>query len=109
MSSVHGCGTARLFNLRFGAVAAFINFAATNAYQARQAFADAAAKSLVLDSIRVVKSPICRPDSDCWDVELVMFDDEDERHPNRVYRYTVDVSEVIPVTVGTVRTWAARA
>ncbi len=54
-----------------------LNFAATNAYQARVAFAHAAAKSLVLDSIKVVKSPICRPDSDCWDVEISMFDDDD--------------------------------
>jgi cyanobactin maturation PatA/PatG family protease len=85
-----------------------INYAATNAYQARDALADAAAKSLVLDSIRVVKSPICRPDSDCWDVELIMFDDDDERKPNRVYRFTVDVADVVPVTVGSVRSWAAR-
>jgi cyanobactin maturation PatA/PatG family protease len=86
-----------------------INYAATNAFQARQAFADAVGRSLALDSIKVIKSPICRPDSDCWDVELVMFDDEDERRPNRIYRFTVDVSETIPVTIGTVRTWASRA
>jgi cyanobactin maturation PatA/PatG family protease len=86
-----------------------LNFAATNAYQARVAFAHAAAKSLVLDSMKVVKSPFCRPDSDCWDVEMSMFDDEDERRPNQVYRFTVDVSEIIPVTVGTVRMWARRA
>jgi cyanobactin maturation PatA/PatG family protease len=86
-----------------------MNYAATNAYQARQAFADSAAHNLELDSIRVVKSPICRPDSDCWDVQLVMFDPDNERRANRVYRFTVDVSEVLPVTVGTVRTWAARA
>ena len=52
-----------------------LNYGATNAYQAGVAFADAAAKSLVLSSIDVVKSPICRPDSDCWDVMLTMFDD----------------------------------
>jgi cyanobactin maturation PatA/PatG family protease len=86
-----------------------INHSATNAYQPRGAFVDAAARSLVLDTIRVVKSRICRPDSDCWDVELVMFDDDDERKPNWVYRFTVDVAEVIPVTVGPVRSWAARA
>lgn len=57
----------------------------------------------------MVKSPICRPDSDCWDVELQMFDPENERRANRVYRYTVNVSEVLPVTVGTVRTWAVRS
>jgi cyanobactin maturation PatA/PatG family protease len=86
-----------------------LNFAATNAYQAAHALADAANRSLVLDTISVVKSPVCRPDSDCWDVQLVMFDDEDERKPNRVYRFTVDVSEVIPVTVGHMRNWAQRA
>ncbi|MCP3399168.1 PatA/PatG family cyanobactin maturation protease [Bradyrhizobium sp. CCGB20] len=85
-----------------------MNYAATNAYQARQAFAEAAARNYSLDSIEVVKSPICRPDSDCWDVKLQMFDPENERRAGRVYRYTVDVSEVLPVTVGPVRNWAVR-
>lgn len=85
-----------------------MNYAATNAYQARQAFAEAAARNYALDSISVVKSPICRPDSDCWDVKLQMFDPENERRAGRVYRYTVDVSEVLPVTVGPVRNWAVR-
>ena len=85
-----------------------INFAATNAYQARAAFADSTARRHALDSIKVVKSPICRPDSDCWDVQLQMFDPENERRAGRIYRYTVDVSEVLPVTVGPIRQWAAR-
>jgi cyanobactin maturation PatA/PatG family protease len=85
-----------------------INYAATNAYQARQVFAEAATRNYALDSIKVVKSPICRPDSDCWDVQLQMFDPENERRAGRVYRYTVDVSESLPVTVGPVRNWAVR-
>lgn len=85
-----------------------LNFAATNAYQTNVAFAEAAGRNLALDSITVAKSPICRPDSDCWDVQLLMFDPENERRASRVYRYTVDVSDVLPVTVGTVRTWAVR-
>lgn len=85
-----------------------MNFAATNAYQAQVAFAESAGRNLALDTIKVLKSPICRPDSDCWDVQLQMFDPENERRASRVYRYTVDVSEVLPVTVGTVRTWAVR-
>lgn len=85
-----------------------INFAATNAYQSRQAFSEATARHLVLDAITVTKSPICRPDSDCWDVELTMFDPENELRASRVYRYTVDVSEPLPVTVGPIRTWASR-
>lgn len=86
-----------------------INFAATNAYQTQVAFAESAGRNLALDTITVSKSPICRPDSDCWDVQLQMFDPENERRASRVYRYTVDVSEVLPVTVGTVRSWAVRA
>jgi cyanobactin maturation PatA/PatG family protease len=86
-----------------------INFAATNAYQARYVFADSTARRYALDSIKVVKSPICRPDSDCWDVQLYMFDPENERRAGRIYRFTVDVSEVLPVTVGPIRHWAARS
>jgi cyanobactin maturation PatA/PatG family protease len=86
-----------------------LNFAATNAYQTQVAFAESAGRNLALDTITVAKSPICRPDSDCWDVQLQMFDPENERRASRVYRYTVDVSEVLPVTVGTVRSWAVRA
>lgn len=85
-----------------------LNFAATNAYQTQTAFAESAGRKLALDTITVVKSPICRPDSDCWDVQLQMFDPENERRASRVYRYTVDVSEILPVTVGTVRSWAVR-
>lgn len=85
-----------------------LNFAATNAYQTNVAFADSAGRNLALDSITVAKSPICRPDSDCWDVQLLMFDPENERRASRVYRYTVDVSDVLPVTVGAVRSWAVR-
>jgi cyanobactin maturation PatA/PatG family protease len=86
-----------------------INFAATNAYQARVAFADSTTRGHDLDSIKVVQSPICRPGSDCWDVQLQMFDPENERRAGRIYRFTVDVSEVLPVTVGPIRQWAARS
>ena len=84
-----------------------INFAATNAYQAAIAFGDALSRKMELYAIQVKKSPICRPDSDCWDVHLQMFDPENDRRAGRVYRYTVDVSETLPVTVGPVRAWSA--
>ena len=35
-----------------------------------------------------------------------MFDAENERRAARVYRFTVDVSEVLPVTVGADRNWS---
>ena len=79
---------------------------ATNAFQASVAIAQATGDRRVLDSISVEKSPICRPDSDCYDVKLIFFDPENNQRSNRVFRFTVDVSDVIPVTIGTVRSWS---
>ena len=83
-----------------------LNFSATNAFQASVALARAAASRRVLDSISVEKSPICRPDSDCYDVKLSFFDPENNQRSNRVFRFTIDVSDVIPVTIGQVRSWS---
>ncbi|GLY30750.1 PatA/PatG family cyanobactin maturation protease [Kineosporia sp. NBRC 101731] len=82
-----------------------LNFAATNAFQAAQTFASALAMGQVLDSIAVEKSPFGRQDSDCWDVRLRFFDPENSRRAKRVFRFTIDVSDVQPVTLGEVRSW----
>ncbi len=77
------------------------NFAATNAYQAAQIFREAARAGLRLDKIGVKRSPICRRDSDCWDVALQFFNpDEVFKHARKVWEYTIDVSDVVPVQVG---------
>ena len=83
-----------------------LNFAATNAFQAATTFAQAVAEGMELDSITVDKSPFSRPDSDCWDVKLKFFDPENSRRAKRVYRFTIDVSDIIPVTLGDVRSWS---
>lgn len=83
-----------------------LNFAATNAFQAATTFAQAVAEGMELDSITVEKSPFCRPDGDCWDVKLKFFDPENSRRAKRVYRFTIDVSDTIPVTLGDVRSWS---
>ena len=85
-----------------------INYAATNAYQAASVFQDAIKEKLKLDKIDIERSTVCRPGSECWDVKLTFFDPV-QRHERarEVYRFTVDVSEVIPVTVGKVRNWSA--
>jgi hypothetical protein len=54
----------------------------------------------------VEKSPICRPDSDCYDVKLSFFDPENNQRSNQVFRFTIDVSDVIPVTIGEIRSWS---
>lgn len=83
-----------------------MNFAATNAFQVNQIYGSALSGGLKLDCICVEHSPVSRPNSDCWDVQLTFF------HPLRrleqakdIYRFTVDVSDVVPVTVGTIRHW----
>ena len=84
-----------------------LNFAATNAFQAAQTFSEAVGAGMELDSINVSKSPFCRMDSDCWDVQLKFFDPENSRRAKKVFRFTIDVSDLIPVTLGEVRSWSS--
>lgn len=86
-----------------------INYAATNALNVERVFESALREEMELDAIEVERSPICRPDSDCWDVKLTFFDPRHQfERARRVYRFTVDVSDVCPVTVGMVRSWSVR-
>ena len=90
-----------------------INYSATNAFQAGEAMLRAlhpkeivpGAGLYTLDAIAVSKSPFCRMDSDCWDVKLSFFDPENDRRARVVMRFTVDVSDELPVTLGPVRYW----
>lgn len=89
-----------------------MNFAATNAFQAITVFAenltpDDHGHSRQLAKIAVEKSPFCRLDSDCWDVKLAFFDPENDQRAWRIVRYTIDVSDVMPVTIGDPKAWAA--
>lgn len=83
-----------------------VNFAATNAFQAASTFAEAVALGMQLDNIEVEKSPFCRLDSDCWDVILVFSDPENNRRARKLFRFTIDVKDTIPVTLGEVRSWS---
>jgi hypothetical protein len=86
-----------------------INFAATNAFNIEAVFEHAQKENTALDTIEVERSPICRPESDCWDVKLMFFFPErPPLAPRRVYRFTVDVSDIVPVTVGEMRSWTVR-
>ncbi len=83
-----------------------LNFAATNAFQAASTFAEAIDSGMELDSIEVEKSPFCRLNSNCWDVKLKFFDSEDGKRSKRLYRFTIDVANIMPVTLGKVRSWS---
>ena len=84
-----------------------LNYAGTNAFQATHTFSDSAIRGYELDDIQVEKSPFGRMDSDCWDVLLKFFNPKNNQESKRVYRFTVDVSDTIPVSVGKVRSWSS--
>lgn len=84
-----------------------LNHAATNAFQAVQILSDALVKGYELDDIQVEKSSFGRMDSDSLDVILKFFNPKNNQESKRIYRYTVDVSEVIPITIGKVRSWSS--
>ncbi len=89
-----------------------LNYAVTNALQLQGAmhhllkekrFAD-----YDLDTFEVERSPICRPEADCWDVKLLFYNPKNLLTARRVIRFTVDVSDVIPVMVGERKEWFTR-
>jgi cyanobactin maturation PatA/PatG family protease len=98
-----------LRNLGLTAEERAVNYSATNAFQVEKVFESAIKESLALDTIAVERSPLCRPDSDCWDVKIHFFYPERQvQTVRKVFRFTVDVSDVVPVIVGPARSWFVR-
>ncbi|MEG3878704.1 S8 family serine peptidase [Microcoleus sp. herbarium7] len=86
-----------------------INYAATNAFNVERIFEAALREEMDLDAIEVKRSPICRSNSECWEVLLTFFNPKKVfEQARKVYRFTVDVSDVCPVMVGKVRSWFVR-
>lgn len=86
-----------------------LNYAGTDFIEAADILTEALGEGFQLDDIRVTKSSYCRPESDCWDIQLVFYFPKDIMGVSRrVYSYTVDVSDVIPVLVGFARTFDIR-
>ncbi len=86
-----------------------LNYAAANAFQAAGVCLEAVKQQMQLDTIEVEPSAICRPGSECWDVVATFFNPAKVlEQARRVYRFTVDVSDVVPVMAGEVRSWSVR-
>jgi subtilisin family serine protease len=86
-----------------------LNYAATNALNLGDVTAEAIRDEMELDAVHVERSPVCRPESDCWDVTLYFFyPGRQVQTVRRAYRFAVDVSDVVPVMVGPVRQWYVR-
>ncbi|MET1077240.1 MAG: hypothetical protein ABWY06_04380 [Pseudomonas sp.] len=85
-----------------------LNHAATNAFQAASVCQDALGRGMTLDTVDAKPSRIGRVDSDCWDVEMTFFDPANRlTRARHIYRFTIDVSQSIPVTIGTLQHWDA--
>jgi hypothetical protein len=54
---------------------------------------------LEIDRVDAVKSPVCRPGSDCHDVAVELFHPDEPGKARQVHRLCVDVSGVIPVVL----------
>lgn len=83
-----------------------LNFSVTNAFQAASSFAKAITTGMELDTIELDKSPFCRFNSDCWDIKLKFYDPDNGLRARKVYLFTVDVVDRIPVTLGQIRSWS---
>ena len=87
-----------------------VNFAGTTLFQLADTFRAKIEEELVLDRIEVSKSAVCPPGGDCWDVSMILFDPKHMLERAReLFRFTVDVSQVIPVRIGQVNSWATYA
>jgi len=86
-----------------------LNYAATNAFSIERVYEQAVRENLELDSIEVEESPYGPPGSSIWDVKLIFFfPDRPPQSVRRLYRFTVSVEDVVPTTIGPVRSWSIR-
>lgn len=99
-------------NLGISSVDRALNYAATDAFITQGIFMDVRTdprfRGYEFDDFNIARSPICRPDADCWDVELYFYDPSELRRARRVIRYTIDVSDAVPVMVGRRQDFTAR-
>lgn len=84
-----------------------LNYAATNAAQAGSVFTQAFKDGMQLASITATPSPIARPGTVTYDVNMTFFDPTSRfEKAKKVFRFMVDISHVMPVGVGQVRSWS---
>ncbi|MFI7102999.1 S8 family serine peptidase [Streptomyces sp. NPDC050161] len=92
-----------------------LNYAGTNAFQfgnqvkeglLSASYVPGSSMNLYsLDTVRVSKSPYCRIGSDCQDVVVTFLDPEDDRRAKVNYLFTIDVSDIPPVSLAPVHTF----
>lgn len=83
-----------------------LNAAATNAFNISDVIVQAGSEGLAFKDISVERSPLNRPGSEYYDVLLTFFEPGERlRVAPLVARFTVDVSDTVPVVVGEPVSW----
>lgn len=83
-----------------------LNYAVTNIYNVTKEINHELARGYVIKSVSARKSPVCRPDSDCQDAFITFFNPKRRlESASKVFRFTIDVSRVVPAVIGEPRTW----
>lgn len=89
-----------------------LNYVATNVHCVREILTDLVTteqEEVGLDTVEFTRSGLCRPDSECYDVCLQFFYPRRQvQTVRKVYRFTVDVSATVPVSIGRVESWFVR-
>ena len=71
--------------------------------------ASAADLGMEIETINVERNLFCPQGQDRWDIVLTFFKSmQSERSTRRAYRFTVDVSDVLPVLVAGPIVWSLR-
>ncbi len=85
-----------------------LNFASMSAGRVLEIVEGTGGLDLVLDDIEVSRSAACRAGSECYDVRVKLFVPSDVTSAIRVFQFTVDVSDAVPVSIGDVSAWSER-
>lgn len=82
-----------------------INYLVTNPTQLAWSAGIVIQTGFCFDSFSVHRSTLSRPYSDCWDIDLVFRDSNRPHRARLVHRHSVDVGDLLPVSIGSPRTW----
>lgn len=82
-----------------------VNYLVTNPAQLAWSAGVASQEAFAFDTLNVQRSTLNRPYSDCWDIDLIFKDPERPGRARLLHRHTVDVGDMLPVSIGSPRTW----
>lgn len=84
-----------------------LNYLTANPVQLVMSALSAQREGFTFDGFGIVRSTFSRPNSECWDIELRFTDVDDEFRAGLIHLHTVDVADILPVSVGRLKAWRA--